>query len=198
MQPTVYQRPQLFDSNGNLIRSGAFGPETPFWNGVGTGVYDYLANNLEFLLGVAEAETIPVATLPASGDTSKTYLVTSGSNAGKCYMWTGSAWQELSSSDVVSRAEEAVIEAESSVADISELLAQVQAYIALATIDSQWNSETTYEFGDCVLTSDGVAYRCLQTSTNNPPASSPSYWALIAANPQIFEYDTNGDIMPSV
>lgn len=190
MLPTVFQPPELFDSSGNLIRPGAFGPNTPFFNDHGGGVYDYIANDLEFLYKLAKTEIVPVESLPASGDSSKTYLVTAGTNAGKCYIWTGSAWQQLSSDDVVTRAEEAV-------ADAEDLLREVQAYIAASTIDAAWNSATTYAVGDCVYTSDGSAYRCIQASTNNPPATSPAYWAAIeVVEAKTFEYDADGDLIP--
>lgn len=192
MTPTVFQPGQIFNGSGEMIRDGAFGPDTPFYNDTGDGVYDYFVNNLEFLYKLAEAEIVPVTSLPASGDTSKTYLVTAGTDAGKCYIWTGTAWQEISSTDVVTRAEAAV-------ADAAELLAQVQALIAASTVDSVWDSETAYEVGDCVMTSDGTTYRCIQDSTNNPPATSPGYWAAVMiVEAKTFEYDSNGDICPCI
>lgn len=49
MNFTTYQPPEIYDVNGDLIRSGAFGPETPFYDGAGMGMYDYIVNNLEAL-----------------------------------------------------------------------------------------------------------------------------------------------------
>ena len=77
------------------------------------------------------------------------------------------------------------------------LLQETRAYIASSTIDALWDATTTYHMGDCVMTPEGSTYRCLQTSTNNPPASSGAYWtpiSLVAGD--TFEYDENGDLMP--
>lgn len=49
MELTVYQPPEIYDNNGQLIRAGAFGPNTPFYDPNGRGMYDYLVNNLEDL-----------------------------------------------------------------------------------------------------------------------------------------------------
>lgn len=49
MEFTTYQMPEIYDGNGDLIRPGAFGPNTPFYDGKGTGIYDYLVNNMEHL-----------------------------------------------------------------------------------------------------------------------------------------------------
>ena len=190
MRPTVFQKAELRDENDNIIQQGAYGKGSALSNSTNNAFIDYVMNNLEFLYKLAEAEIVPVQSLPASGDPSKTYLVTYGTNAGKCYIWTGSAWQQLSDDDIVSRAEAAV-------ADAEDLLREVQAYIAASTIDAAWSSSTAYAVGDCVYTSDGSAYRCIQASTNNPPATSPAYWAAIeVVEAKTFEYDTDGDLIP--
>lgn len=190
MQPTTYQPPQLFNTSGELIRDGAFGPETPFWNGVGTGMYDYLVNDLEYLRKVAEGKIIPVTSLPASGTLDKTYLVTAGANAGKCFIWTGTAWQKLSDEEAVDRAEAVAGEAKA-------MLLQVQALIAMASIDDAWDADTAYEAGNCVYDSEGVSYRCIRDNTGKNPATSPGYWSAISIVEQkTFEYDSNGDICP--
>ena len=113
MTPTVYQDPQLFDGNGTLIRNGAFGPETPFCNETGTGVYDYLANDLEALKNMSIGAVIQVETLPESGVVGKAYVVTTGVNAGKEFMWSGSAWVELTSQmgDIITAAQTATTKA---------------------------------------------------------------------------------------
>ena len=48
MEPTIYQPGEIY-VNGQLYRAGAFGPNTPFWNDDGTGIYDYIVNDLEIL-----------------------------------------------------------------------------------------------------------------------------------------------------
>ena len=58
MEFTTYQLPEIYDNNGQLIRQGAFGPNTPFYDLNGRGMYDYLVNNLEALQnGVGGAAT---------------------------------------------------------------------------------------------------------------------------------------------
>lgn len=190
MNQTIFQPAELRDSNDNIIQQGTYGKNTPLANATNDAFIDYIMNNLEFLYKLAKAGIVPVASLPSSGDSSKTYLVTYGVNAGKCYIWTGSAWQQLSDDDIVTRAEAAV-------ADAEDLLREVQAYIAASTINAAWNSSTTYAVGACVYTSDGSAYRCIRASTNNPPATSPGYWAAIeVVEAKTFEYDTDGDLIP--
>ena len=49
MEFTVYQPPEIYGNDGQLIRQGAFGLNTPFYDPNGRGMYDYLVNNLEAL-----------------------------------------------------------------------------------------------------------------------------------------------------
>ena len=105
MQPTVFQPPQLYGSNGELIQDGAYGQDTPFVDDHGLGWSDYVSNNLVYLNMVATGELVPVTSLPESGSANKKYVVTTGENAGKIYIWAGSAW--LETYDVVSRSEAA-------------------------------------------------------------------------------------------
>ena len=95
MNQTTFQPAEIYDSNGNLIQQGAYGINTPFCTSTGDGVYDYIVNNLNALKDMIAAGYIAVATLPASGQINKYYVITEGANAGKCYIWTGTAWQEL-------------------------------------------------------------------------------------------------------
>ena len=170
----TFQRAELRNANDEIIQEGAYGKHSPLVNATNDAWIDYVMNNLEFL------------------NTSKIYLVTTGVNAGKLYIWTGTEWQEQSNAEVVTRAEEAVNEA-------AALLAQVQALIVASTVNTEWDAETTYEVGDVVITSDGATYRCIQESTNNPPATSPGYWAAVMiVEAKTFEYDSNGDICPCI
>lgn len=68
MELTTYQLPEIYDGNGQLIRQGAFGPSTPFYDPHGRGVYDYLVNNMENLRnGVGgAAESASIATTQAA------------------------------------------------------------------------------------------------------------------------------------
>ena len=49
MEFTSYQPPEIYGNEGQLIRQGVFGPNTPFYDPNGRGVYDYLVNNMEAL-----------------------------------------------------------------------------------------------------------------------------------------------------
>lgn len=104
MIPTTYQTPEIRDSNDNVIKQGSFGKNTALSNSTNDGWIDYVANDLEFLYGLAKDEVVPVSELPSTGDTNKTYLLTTN---GKTYRWSGSEWVELTSSESVERAETA-------------------------------------------------------------------------------------------
>ena len=49
MEFTSYQPPEIYGSEGQVIRQGVFGINTPFYDPNGRGVYDYIVNNLEAL-----------------------------------------------------------------------------------------------------------------------------------------------------
>jgi len=88
---------------------------------------------------------------------------------------------------------------QNTVVEANRLLAQFNALIGNAAVHAIWNSETTYSPGDCVMTDDGSTYRCLQISTNNPPITSPEYWAAVSTSTlDTFEYNEYGDLIPRV
>lgn len=109
MKQTTFQHPELRDANDNIIQQGAFGKNTALANATNDGWIDYVANDLEFLYDIAKDEVVPVPSLPASGQTNKTYLLTT---TGVSYRWSGTAWVEISSSEAVGRAENAATLAE--------------------------------------------------------------------------------------
>ena len=117
MTPTTYQKPEIRDSNDNIIQQGAFGKNTALANATNDGWIDYVANDLEFLYDLAKDEIVPVSALPSSGDMNKTYLLTT---TGVCYRWDGTAWVEISSSEAVGRAETAAELAEAWATKISD------------------------------------------------------------------------------
>jgi hypothetical protein len=49
MTPTTYQKPEIRDSNDNIIQQGAFGKNTALSNATNDGWIDYVANDLEAL-----------------------------------------------------------------------------------------------------------------------------------------------------
>ena len=102
-------------------------------------------------------------------------------------------------SDAADAAVQANNSAQGALIDADALLNATKGYIAAATVDGFWNAATTYDPGDAIMTTDGSVYRCIQTSTNNPPATSPNYWAQITTTELMtFEIDNNGDLMPLI
>ena len=75
MEFTVYQLPEIYGNDGQLIRQGAFGPNTPFYDPNGRGMYDYLVNNLEAL-----QNGVGGAALSASTATAKATEATAKAN----------------------------------------------------------------------------------------------------------------------
>ena len=54
----------------------------------------------------------------------------------------------------------------------------------------------TYNLPDIVITPDGVAWRCLRTSTGEYPETSSKWVQVALAQGETFEYDDNGYIVP--
>ena len=74
MELTRYQPPEIYGSDGSLIRSGSWGPELPLFSDDGKALYDYIANNFEALQnGVGgAADSASAATTQAALATAKT------------------------------------------------------------------------------------------------------------------------------
>lgn len=49
MKPQTFQHPEIRDENDNIIQPGAFGKNTPFCTKGNDGIFDYIANDLEYL-----------------------------------------------------------------------------------------------------------------------------------------------------
>ena len=98
MRPTVFQRAELRDENDNIIQQGTYGKGSALSNSTNDGWVDYVMNNLEALRSMSVGATIPVETLPESGETGKAYVVTTGTDAGKLFMWDGEDWVEITGS----------------------------------------------------------------------------------------------------
>ena len=49
MRPQTFQHPEIRDENDNIIQPGAFGKNTPFCTKGNDGIFDYIANDLEYL-----------------------------------------------------------------------------------------------------------------------------------------------------
>lgn len=49
MKKTTYQKPEIRDSDGNIVQTGVFGYNSAFTNSTHDGVLDYIFNDLEAL-----------------------------------------------------------------------------------------------------------------------------------------------------
>lgn len=60
MKPQTFQHPEIRDENDNIIQPGAFGKNTPFCTKGNDGIFDYIANDLEYLYktGAAVADRV--------------------------------------------------------------------------------------------------------------------------------------------
>lgn len=96
MKQTGYQRPEKYDSDGNLIQSGTYGNNTPFVDGRGNGILDYINNNLDLLYSIVQGAYVFVENkegLPTIGQPNKFYVT---QDNGKTYVWdeTSKTYQE--------------------------------------------------------------------------------------------------------
>lgn len=188
MQPTVYQKPEIRDANDNIIQQGAFGKNTALANSTNDGWIDYVANDLEFLYDLAKDEVVPVPSLPASGQTNKTYLLTT---TGVSYRWSGTQWVAVSSSEAVGRAESAANLAEqwatktSGTVDGTEYSAKYYAQQAEASAD------------DAQDVADDMATHLVQIDKNTGGLAKNSkrisnIEKLLQGN--LYDYDTDDDV----
>ena len=74
MELTRYQPPEIYGDEGELIRSGSWGPGLPLFSEDGKALYDYIANNFEALQnGVGgAADSASTATTQAALAVAKT------------------------------------------------------------------------------------------------------------------------------
>lgn len=187
MTPTTYQKPEIRDANDNIIQQGAFGKNTALANSTNDGWIDYVANDLEFLYDLAKDEVVPVPSLPASGQTNKTYLLTT---TGVSYRWSGTEWVAVSSSEAVGRAESAALLAEQwatktdGTVDGTEYSAKYYAEQAEASAD------------DAQDTADDMADHLVQIDKNTGGVAKNSkrisnIEKLLQGN--LYDYDTDDD-----
>ena len=59
-----------------------------------------------------------------------------------------------------------------------------------------YNSATTYEPGDVIMTAEGDTYRCIAESTGENPNSSNKWVLITQVKYETFELDVNGDLQP--
>lgn len=138
----------------------------------------------------ANNSKVAAATSEANAKTSEINAKTSETNAKS---------SETNAASSETNAEQANTSAQQALLDIQTLYQGIQSVLPASVINSFWDSTKTYQPGDCVITNDGSSYRCIKTSTGDPPVTSPAYWASISISiTETFEYDSNGDIMPKI
>lgn len=67
MKPQAFQHPEIRDENDNIIKPGAFGKNSAFFNATNDGVGDYIFNDLEWLYERANADDITAKKLSVTG-----------------------------------------------------------------------------------------------------------------------------------
>lgn len=67
---------------------------------------------------------------------------------------------------------------------------------AMAAQVEVYDSATTYEPGDVVMTAEGDTYRCIAESTGENPNSSNKWVLITQVKYETFELDVNGDLQP--
>ena len=99
--------------------------------------------------------------------------------------------------DAANTAKDSADSVVSQAALVEEDLAKVEGYISAAKDVGLWDPAETYNPGDAVMVANGDVYRCLQTSTNEDPETTPASWALTqTVQLRTFELDGDGDLMP--
>lgn len=67
MKPQTFQHPEIRDENDNIIKPGAFGKNSAFFNAENDGIGDYIFNDLEWLYERANADDITTGKLSVTG-----------------------------------------------------------------------------------------------------------------------------------
>ena len=67
MRPQTFQHPEIRDENDNIIKAGAFGKNSAFFNAENDGIGDYIFNDLEWLYEQVGADDITTGKLSVTG-----------------------------------------------------------------------------------------------------------------------------------
>ena len=92
MKPQTFQHPEIRDENDNIIQPGAFGKNTPFCTKGNDGIFDYFANDIEYLYkqGAADDKDFKAKSLAVTG-TSDLNLVNADTVKAKSLAVTGTS-----------------------------------------------------------------------------------------------------------
>lgn len=92
MKPQTFQHPEIRDENDNIIQPGAFGKNTPFCTKGNDGIFDYFANDIEYLYkqGAADDKDFKAKSLAITG-TSDLNLVNADTVKAKSLAVTGTS-----------------------------------------------------------------------------------------------------------
>ena len=102
MKPQTFQHPEIRDENDNIIQPGAFGKNTPFCTKGNDGIFDYFANDIEYLYkqGAADDKDFKAKSLAVTG-TSDLNLVNADTVKAKSLAVTGTSDLNLVNADTV-------------------------------------------------------------------------------------------------
>lgn len=92
MKPQTFQHPEIRDENDNIVKPGAFGKNTPFCTKSNDGIFDYFANDIEYLYkqGAADDKDFKAKSLAVTG-TSDLNLVNADTVKAKSLAVTGTS-----------------------------------------------------------------------------------------------------------
>ena len=92
MRPQTFQHPEIRDENDNIVQPGAFGKNTPFCTKGNDGIFDYFANDIEYLYkqGAADDKDFKAKSLAVTG-TSDLNLVNADTVKAKSLAVTGTS-----------------------------------------------------------------------------------------------------------
>ena len=146
---------------------------------------------------LSECYTVLAQTVEAKGEAVRYEGEAAASAANALQSETSALTAAGDAADAANTAKDSADSVVSQAALVEEDLAKVEGYIAAAKEVGLWDPAETYNPGDAVMVANGDVYRCLQTSTNEDPETTPASWALTqTVQLRTFEVDTDGDLMP--
>jgi len=103
---------------------------------------------------------------------------------------TDAAASKKAAADSAEAAEDSAADAAASLEEAKEIAS------VIGVVGEPYDPTKTYHVPDIVITTDGTAWRCIQTSTGEYPATSSKWVPLALAQGETFEYDDDGNLQP--
>lgn len=94
MKQQAFQPGEIRDENDRIIRSGAYGKNTPLVTADNRGILDYIMNNFDVLAALVAGSIVYCDSrdaLPGKGQDGKIYIAR---DSGKTYRWDGTKYVE--------------------------------------------------------------------------------------------------------